>query len=125
MNTRLISGLVVAAALLLGGCVAGNQVWPTGTLAPTEDPAGRVRVRIDSQPTGAQIVIDGRVVGHAPIDVLLPVTRHGFFPDRQVIRATFLAEDQSFGPVSVTANFGVLDKVPRTVVFTPQTFWPR
>ena len=42
-----------------------------------------------------------------------------------VITARFLAEDQSYGPVGVRAKFGVLDKVPKAVVFTPDTFWPQ
>lgn len=112
----------VAVLLALGGCVTGNQVWPTGTLAPVEDPAGTRRVRIDSQPTGALILVDGRVVGHTPLFVTVPVSRHGFFPDTLTIRARFLAEDQSYGPVSVTAEFGVLDRVPSGVFFNPHGF---
>lgn len=124
MNTRLITGLTISGALLLGGCVTGNRVWPEGTLAPVEEQAGTRRVRIESRPTGALITVEGRVVGHTPIDVIVPVTRLGFFPDTVTIRARFLAEDQSFGPVSVRAQFGVLDRVPAAVVFTPDTFWP-
>lgn len=124
MNSRIFTGIGVAAALFLGGCVAGNQAWPSGTLAPVEDPAGMARVRIESRPTGALVSVQGRVVGHAPVDVLLPVTRHGFFPDNTAVSVRFLAEDQSFGPLGVTARFGVMDRVPATVVFTPQTFWP-
>ena len=125
MNTRFFSGLCIAALLLLGGCVTGNRVWPEGTLAPAEDKSGEARVWIESRPTGALIAVDGRVVGHAPLAIKVPVTRHGFFPDRMAITARFLAEDQSFGPVGVRAGFGVLDKVPSAVVFTPETFWPR
>jgi hypothetical protein len=124
MNTRSITGIAIAGALLLGGCVTGNRVWPEGTLAPAEESSGTQRVHIESRPTGALIVVEGRAVGHAPIDVNLPVTRHGFFPRSITVRARFLAEDQSFGPVSVRADFGLLDKVPATVVFTPETFWP-
>ncbi len=120
----MITGLTVSGALLLGGCAAGHRIWPEGTLAPVESQAGLRRVHIESRPTGALILIEGRVVGHAPLDATVPVTRHGFFPDRLTIRARFLAEDQSFGPVSVRADFGVLDRVPEAVVFTPDTFWP-
>ena len=125
MNTRIYTGLCVAALLLLGGCVAGNRVWPDGSLAPAEDQSGEARLWVESRPSGAQIAVDGRVVGHAPIAIMVPVTRHGFFPDNLVITARFLAEDQSYGPVGVRAKFGVLDKVPKAVVFTPDTFWPR
>ena len=125
MNTRFFSGMCIAALLLLGGCVTGNRVWPEGTLAPAEDQWGMARVWIESRPAGAQIAIDGRVVGHAPLAITVPVTRHGFFPDRLVITARFLAEDQSYGPLGVRAGFGPLDKVPAGVVFTPDTFWPR
>ena len=122
MNTRLLTGMGVAAMLALGGCVTGNQVWPTGTLAPVEDPEGTMRVRVESRPAGALVVAGGRVVGHTPIYVTVPVTRHGFFPDTTSIRVRFLAEDQSYGPVSVAANFGALDKVPAAIVFTPEGF---
>jgi len=125
MNTRIYTGLCVAALLLLGGCVAGNRVWPDGSLAPAEDQSGEARLWVESRPAGAQITVDGRVVGHAPMAIMVPVTRHGFFPDNLVITARFLAEDQSYGPVGVRAKFGVLDKVPKAVVFTPDTFWPR
>ncbi len=124
MNNRILIGIGMAAALCLGGCVAGNQSWPTGTLAPVEDPTGEARVRIESRPSGALVSVQGRVVGHTPIEVTLPVTRHGFFPDRTTVSVRFLAEDQSFGPVGVSARFGPMDKVPRGVVFTPHTFWP-
>lgn len=124
MNTRLITGLLVSVPLLLGGCVAGNRLWPEGTLAPVEDMAGPRRVRIESRPAGALVVVDGRVAGHAPLDVSLPASRHGFFPHPVAVQVTFLAEDESYGPVCVTARFGVLDRVPKTVVFTPDTFWP-
>jgi len=82
-------------------------------------------VWIESRPAGALIAVDGRVVGHAPLAIAVPVTRHGFFPDRMTITARFLAEDQSYGPLGVRAGFGPLDKVPAAVVFTPDTFWPR
>lgn len=122
MNTRIFTGMGVAALLALGGCVTGNQVWPTGTLAPVDDASGTMRVRVESQPSGALIVVAGRVVGHAPLYVTVPVTRHGFFPDKTTIRARFLAEDQSYGPVSVSAEFGVLDKVPANLYFNPHGF---
>lgn len=124
MNTRLMPGLLVFVALSLGGCATGNRVWPEDTITPVEDAAGTRRVRLESRPSGALVVLDGRVVGHTPIEVPVPVSRLGFFPRPVVLQATFLAEDQSYGPVSVTARFGVLDRVPKTVVFTPDTFWP-
>ncbi len=99
-------------------------MWPTGTLAPVDEPVARATVRIESRPSGALILVDGRVVGHAPITVTLPVTRHGFFPDRATLRARFEAADETYGPVGVSANFGPMDKMPATVVFTPHTFWP-
>ena len=124
MNSRIFSGAVVVALLGLGGCTTGNQVWPTGTLAPVEAPVGVARVRIESRPSGALITVAGRVVGHTPLEVEVPVTRHGFFPDRLVVSARFLAEDQSYGPVGVRAGFGVLDKVPTGIVLPPDTYWP-
>lgn len=124
MNTRIFTGIGLVATLLLGGCVTGNQVWPTGTVAPVDEPVGTTTVRVESRPAGALIVVQGQVVGHAPIDVTVPVTRYGFFPDNFSIRARFEAEDPSYGPVGVTANFGPLNKVPVAVVFNPHTFWP-
>ena len=109
-------------ALLLGGCVIGNQALPQGTLSPTEDQVGEVRVRIESRPSGALIVWDGRVLGHAPLFVSMPVTRRGFFPQATTVSARFLAEDQSYGAMSVRANFTVLRKVPAAVVFSKDGF---
>lgn len=122
MKIQIIIGLV-AMALLLGGCVIGHRALPAGTLSPTEDQSGTVRVRIESRPSGALIVSGGRVVGHAPMVVSLPVTRFGFFPETTTVRARFLAEDQRYGgSQSVSANFTVLEKVPAVVVFTPSGF---
>ena len=47
MNTRIFSGMCVAALLLLGGCVTGDRVWPEGTLAPAEEKSGEKRVWIE------------------------------------------------------------------------------
>ncbi len=122
MKTPIIVGLVMMA-LLLGGCVVGNQLLPEGTLAPTEDPAGEVRVRIESRPSGALIVMGGQVVGHAPLEVLLPVSRLGFFPESTTVRARFRAEDERYGGAqTVSARFTVQQKVPAVVFFTPAGF---
>ena len=126
MNKRNIIGLGVIA-LLLGGCVIGNRTLPEGTLAPTEETANFVRVRVESRPSGALVVSGGRVVGHAPIDVMLPISRLGFFPEPTTVRARFLAEDESYGAMSVSANFTVTERVPAAVIFTPDgyTWVPR
>ena len=109
-------------ALLLGGCVIGNQALPQGTLSPTEDQVGEVRVRIESRPSGALIVWDGQVMGHAPLFVSMPVTRRGFFPQATTVRARFLAEDQSYGAMNVSARFTVMEKVPAAVIFSKDGF---
>lgn len=109
-------------ALLLGGCVIGNQTLPSGTLSPTEDQTGVVNVRIESRPNGALVVSGGRVVGHTPMVVPLPITRLGFFPGPMTVRVRFLAEDERYGSMSVSANFTVLEKVPAAVIFTPDGF---
>lgn len=116
--------VVVATVLLAGGCATGSKVWPSGDIAPTEPQAGTLRVRVESRPAGALVVYDGAVAGHAPLWVAVPVTRFGFFPDPTRIRVRFLAEDQSAASQSVTAEFGVLDKVPSAVVFTREG-WSR
>ena len=121
MNKRIIIGLGVMA-LLLGGCVIGNRTLPEGTLSPTEDQAGVVPVRIETRPSGALVFSGGRAVGHSPMVVMLPVSRLGFFPAPTTVRVRFLAEDQRYGPLSVSANFTVLEKVPAAVIFTPDGF---
>ncbi len=111
-------GVVFAGLLLSGGCTTGNKVWLSGRIAPTEPKAGELRLRVESRPEGALVVFAGAVVGHAPLSVNVPVTRFGFFPENTSIRVRFLAEDPSAASESVTAEFGVLDKVPAAVVFT-------
>ena len=121
MNRRILIGLGLMA-VLLGGCVVGNRALPEGTLAPTEDQAGWVRVRMESRPNGALILSGGRVIGHTPLVMSLPVTRHGFFPEATTVRARFRAEDESFGALTATASFTVSSKVPSAVVFTPDGY---
>lgn len=90
---------------------------------PREDesvPAGMVRVRIESEPAGALIVVGDRVVGHAPLTVNLAVTSQGFFSDPVLIRARFLASDAQQESVSVKEACEPVDRVPRVIVFTPQ-----
>jgi hypothetical protein len=122
MKQTIIAGISITLALVWSGCATGDRLWPEGTLAPTEDPVGSVSVRVESIPAGALITSGGVVWGHAPVRVDLPVTRHGFFPSRTRVKARFGAEDESFGPVTVTAEFGPMDRVPPVIVFNPHGF---
>ena len=124
MKTLSLLGFGLVGVLLLGGCTVGQKVWPSGDIAPLDPAADEQRVRIESQPAGALIVADGKVVGHAPLMIMVSATRYGFFPGRTTIRARFLAEDARHASQSVNAEFGVLDKVPAAVVFTPEGFSP-
>lgn len=82
-------------------------------------PAGMIRVRIESRPAGALIVVGDKVVGHAPLAITLPVTLRGFFAEAVTIRARFLAQDAQQESVSVKELCEPVDRVPKTIMFTP------
>ena len=76
-------------------------------------------IRVESDPAGATIVVDGRPLGKAPLQVVVPGTALGFFRDYVEIRARFIAENESEESRTATEEFSPRDKVPAVLRFTP------
>jgi hypothetical protein len=80
---------------------------------------GQVTILVESDPAGATIVVDGRPLGKAPLQVVVPGTALGFFRDYVEIRARFIAENESEESRTATEEFSPRDKVPAVLRFTP------
>jgi serine/threonine protein kinase len=100
-------GVVVAAPPARDRGAASPAVRPRGTLQP---PASRERrrgqetidVEIDSEPAGAQVVLEGRVLGTTPFVRTLPRRDHGF--RLEIRRAGYVSQKVVVGssrPISV------------------------
>jgi glucose/arabinose dehydrogenase len=90
---------------------------------PTPPPAngnGNSIVRIVSQPEGALVLIDGRPVGRTPHELQVMASGQGFFRDPISVRVRFLADSPGSESVTVQENFTTLERVPATILFTPQ-----
>jgi hypothetical protein len=78
-----------------------------------------VTMTIESEPIGATIVVDGRPVGKAPLQLDVPATVLGFFRDYMEIRARFIAESEAKESMSTTEEFSPREKVPAVLQFSP------
>ena len=89
--------------------------------APPETPAtlSELTILVESVPSGATIVVDGRPVGKAPLHLPVPATPLGFFRDYMEIRARFVATDETEVSRTATEEFTPREKVPAMLQFTP------
>lgn len=85
---------------------------------PVPHPGERMMIRIESVPPGAMIVIDGRPVGRAPIEIGVDTANNGFFREPVSIRARFVAGDATGESLSVDERLGPLERVPLALVFS-------
>ena len=96
-------------------------------VAPETRPAdGDLRVLIESQPSGATVVINGRTAGRTPYTMTVAGTGRGFFREEQAVRVRFIATQASEVSATVEEVFAPTDRVPVRVVFTPERarrFW--
>jgi len=85
---------------------------------PAAHPGGKLKIRIESAPTGAMIVVNGMPVGRTPLDIEVDSANNGFFKDPVSIRARFVAGDTTVDSVSVDEELGPLERVPLALVFS-------
>lgn len=76
-------------------------------------------MRIESDPPGATIVIDGRPVGKTPLRVTVRATFQGFFHDYVDVRVRFLATSGGEISETVEQEFTPREKVPAVLRFNP------
>lgn len=82
--------------------------------------AGAYEMRIESEPSGAQIVIDGRPVAKTPCCVLVNGSHAGFFLGALSVKARFIATDSGGQSRTVEELFSRHDKIPETLRFSPE-----
>jgi hypothetical protein len=77
-----------------------------------------LKIRIESSPVGAMIVVDGRPLGRTPVDLEVDSANNGFFKAPMTIRARFVASDAASESISVDERLGPLERVPLALVFS-------
>jgi hypothetical protein len=123
-------GLVVFA-----GCATVRKPPPSAppalpvvrlTVTPPSTPSGKTSpipeqmMLVESIPSGAIIVVDGRPVGKAPLRLAVPATAQGFFLNDIEIRARFVATDANEVSRTAVQEFTLREKVPAALHFTPE-----
>jgi hypothetical protein len=126
----------VLSLLVLAGCTtlrktpfsAPGSALPVVRLpvTPPVTPSGKPAsvpeqmMLVDSAPSGAIIVVDGRPVGKAPLRLVVPATTQGFFLNDVEIRARFVATDATGVSRTAVEEFTFREKVPAVLHFTPE-----
>lgn len=82
-------------------------------------PSGHYAIMVESQPSGATVVIDGIPVGRSPRRVVVPGTSMGFFRDAISIKVRFLATDAQSMSQTVEEQLTPRDRIPAALMFTP------
>jgi outer membrane biosynthesis protein TonB len=77
-----------------------------------------LKIRIESNPAGAMIVVDGRPLGRTPVELQVDSANNGFFKAPMTIRARFVASDAASESISVDERLGPLERVPLALVFS-------
>jgi hypothetical protein len=75
---------------------------------------------IDSEPSGATIVVNGIPIGKAPLQLKVKTTLQGFFRDYLTVKARFLATSEDETSITVEDDCTPRDKIPGKIIFTPQ-----
>ena len=117
-NPPVASGTTAAAP------VSANSTPAASTNRTAEVPAGATTqalflLSVDSQPTGALVLVNGNPLGHAPLRVPVALTAQGFFRDYVSIRVRFVGNSPGEYSGTVEENFTPREKMPGRVVFTP------
>src|SRR5579884_1437639 len=77
-------------------------------------------VAIDSQPSGATVVVNNIPIGKAPLRLKVKATPQGFFRDYLTVKARFLAANASETSQTVEEDCTPLQKIPSGILFTPR-----
>jgi hypothetical protein len=75
---------------------------------------------IDSEPSGATIVVNGIPIGKAPLQLKVKTTLQGFFRDYLTVKARFLATSEDETSITVEDDCTPREKIPGKIMFTPQ-----
>jgi hypothetical protein len=137
MKRSSMKAAVLSSALSLlvfAGCATVRRPPPSApalpvvklTVTPPITPSGKASpvsermMLVESVPSGAIIVVDGRPVGKAPLRLAVPATEQGFFLNEVEIRARFVATDATEVSRTAMEEFTSREKVPAVLHFTPE-----
>jgi hypothetical protein len=98
--------------------VTKTATSPVTPVMPVPQLPEHLRIRIESNPAGAMIVVDGRPLGRTPVDLRVDSANNGFFKAPMTIRARFVASDAASESISVDERLGPLERVPLALVFS-------
>jgi hypothetical protein len=97
---------------------------PTSVVSPPAStpalPKDEFVMAIDSDPSGAIIVVNGIPIGKAPLQLKVKTTLQGFFRDYLTIKARFLATSAEETSLTVEDDCTPREKIPGKIIFTPQ-----
>ena len=85
----------------------------TGTLK-----AGEVALMVESEPSGATVVVNGKPCGKTPCRVVVRANRRGFLREQVSIKVRFIATTSAQSSRTVEDVLTTLDKVPAAIRFT-------
>jgi hypothetical protein len=92
------------------------------TTAPSETapklPVGEYTVLIESDPSGAMVVVAGVPIGRTPQRIVLPGTVRGFSRDQVSIKVRFVATESDQTSQTIEEVLTPLDKIPASMRFT-------
>lgn len=81
---------------------------------------GEFAILVESQPSGAMIVVNGIPVGRTPRKIILPGTSQGFSRGTVSIKARFVASSSTEQSATIEEEFTPLDRLPVSLLFTPE-----
>lgn len=81
---------------------------------------GEFVILVESQPSGAMIVVNGIPVGRTPRKIILPGTSQGFSRGTVSIKARFVASSSAEQSATIEEEFTPLDRLPVSLLFTPE-----
>lgn len=111
---------IAFACLLLSGCTTAPKTPAPASAQPgPAHPAGEYTVRIESEPAGGLVVVDGVPAGKAPVNITVPASVHGFCRRQISLKLRFVATDPGQQSQTVEEVLTPLDKVPAAIHFTP------
>jgi hypothetical protein len=116
--TAVAPAATVPAAVVTAGPTEPQVLVSPEPPLPDRPPEGRAWVWVDSEPTGAMVVVDGVPVGRTPRRVEMDVTPQGFARQGVTIRVRFVAETVQQTSVTTELVLTPLDRVPSRVDFT-------
>ena len=82
-------------------------------------PAGEYALQIESEPSGATVVMNGKPCGKTPCRVVLAGNARGFLREQVSLKVRFIAADASQSSQTVEEVLTPLDRVPTALRFTP------